>query len=305
MSQLTDIITLDRPLVSLDLETTGTDPKTDRIVQIGICKLYPDGKYTEWQTLVNPGVQLSAEVEAFFAEHGGTISNAVLNGCAVCGKPPGVVVTPVAADFVTNCCTCELFTRLPSFADIAPMLYAGLSNCDLAGYNLATFDVPLLKAEFARVNAGAWTPGRIVDGYKLVQRAHPRNLAWFVETYAGPTGDFQAHDALHDARQTLRGLLGFFQQHEQFPRDVQQLHDMFFVAPRDANSLDPDGKIVWRGGEACIAFGKKHNGKTLREVQALDPGYLKWIMAGEFSGVVKEICRMALDRKFPIREARA
>lgn len=297
---LTDLLTLDRPIVGLDLETTGTDPERDRIVQVGVVKLRPDGMLTEWQTPVNPGVPLSTEVEAFFKEHGGSISNATLNACQACKLP-------IKRTFNTDdppepgTCPCIPAKPVPSFASLAPVLYAGLNGCDLAGYNLGHFDVPLLRNEFKRASI-SWTPGRIVDGYRLAARANPRNLTWFVETYLGKVDDFVAHDALHDARQSLRGIEAFLRRHTEFPRDVQKLHDMFFVDPRDSSTLDPDGKFAWRGDECVVNFGKKHKGKTLREVKALDPGFLRdFILKGDFNETVKKIAQEALEGRFPVR----
>lgn len=292
---LTELLPLDRPLVCLDLESTGVDPRTDRIVQVGLVKAYPDGRVTEWETLVDPGgVSIP---KAASDVHG--ITNERVAGCTHCADPVELHSGTSGHEF----------KPVPMFRQLAPTLAKGLEGCDVAGYNLGSFDVKLLAAEFERAGT-RWAPGRIVDGFKMAQRANPRNLTWFVEEYVlkdqegRPTGeqiDFKAHDALHDARQTLRGIAAFLRRHPDFPRDVQKLHDMFFVAPRDANSLDPDGKIIWKGAEACVGFGAKHNGKSLREVKALDPGYLHWILRGEFGETVKKICADALEGRFPSR----
>lgn len=296
---LTDIVTLDRPIVSLDLETTGTNAKTDRVVQIGLCKLRPDGHYTEWATLVNPGVPIPKEASDVHK-----VTDERVRGCSVCGLGSADTDRHVGLGVDAHA-----FKPWPTFDAIAPMLAKGLEGCDLLGYNLGIFDVPLLQAEFERVPMiAAWRPGRVVDGFRMAQRANPRNLEWFVEKYVGPVDDFTAHDALHDARQSLRGVLGFLQQHPEFPRDVQKLHDMFFVQPSSPGTLDPDGKLAWKTlvpGEppqACINFGKKHMGKSLREVKALDPGYLRdFILKGEFNAIVQQICRDALAGKFPVK----
>lgn len=312
---LEKILAINRPIVCLDFETTGTDPSYDRIVQIGIVKLYPDGRMTEWETPINPGVEMSAEVEKFFRDNDVYLSNAfVKHGCIHCRllkeEHPHEAVqaglsSPVSAP------KCDEFKPVPSFASVAPVLYAGLNGCDLAGYNLGSFDVPLLKVEFKRVNI-SWEPGRILDAFKMAQRLNPRNLSWFVEKYVSEEQrqSFKAHDALHDARQTLLGLLGFFEAHPDFPRDVQRLHDMFFVEARDASSLDPEGKFAWRasssaagGYEAIVNFGKKHKGKTLREVKALDPGFFRdFILKGDFNATVQKIAREALEGRFPERK---
>ncbi len=292
---LTDILTLERPLVCIDLEATGIDVESDRICQLGIVKLYPEGRLTEWQTLVNPGVPIPKEASDV---HG--ITTEVLTLCNTC---------LYSFDLHPNE-RCEKYAPVPTFASLAPVLNAGLNDSDLAGYNIANFDVKMLRKEFWRANI-VWTPNKMIDGFKMAQRANPRNLEWFVAEYVlkdesgNPTNeqiDFKAHDALHDARQSLRGIEGLLRRHKDFPRDIVSLHDMFFVIPRDSNSLDPDAKLVWRNGEACIGFGKKHHGKTLREVKALDPGYLRnFIMKGDFNDAIKKIVEDALNGTFPVK----
>ena len=289
---LIDHLTLDRPIVSLDLETTGIDIKTDRIVQIGICKVSVEGVVTEWETLVNPSVPIPKEASDV---HG--ITDAKINTCQKCGMKSGDTDRHVGLGEHPHA-----FTPAPSFRAIAPMLAMGLEGCDLLGYNLGYFDVKLLAKEFNRVGI-AWTPGRIVDGFKIFQRMFPRNLTAAVREYLD-TDLVGAHGALVDARAALLVVEAQMQRHGELPRTVQGLHDMFFVEPRDAGSLDPDGKIVWRtingAAEACIGFGKKHNGKTLREVKAFDPGFLKdFILKGDFNSVVQQIAREALEGRFP------
>lgn len=298
-SVLSELLALERPLVCLDLETTGTDYKTDRIVSIGICKIYTGGQVTEWSTVVNPGIPIPKEASEV---HG--ITDAKVQSCKGCGgMHDGIDEEEKAAN------ECGEFQPWPSFRAIAGIVAGGLDACDLAGYNLASFDVRLLQAEFSRVGQ-PWQPGRIVDAFRMAQRAHPRNLSWFVEEYVlkdehgQPTGeaiDYKAHDSLHDARQTLRGLVNFLKRNTDFPRNVQGLNDMFFQV--DANAIDPDGKFIWKNGEAVINFGKKHPGKTLREVRALDRAYLQWILKDDFSPAVKQIVTDALAGKLPVKPA--
>lgn len=284
---LTDLLALERPLVAIDAETTGNDPKVDRIVQLGLYKLYPDGRLTEWSTLVNPGVPIPPETSGV---HG--VTDIAVAVCKKCGRSN-------ASHEYKEKEACEAFERWPTFKDLAPMLAHGLTDVDLLGYNHAHFDVPLLRAEFARVNV-AWEPGLFVDGFRIYQRMFPRNLAAAVGEYLHEKLE-GAHDALIDARAVLRVVEAQLLRHPELPRSVRALNDMFFVQPSRPDTLDPDGKIVWRNGEACIGFGKKHGGKTLREVKALDPGFLRWILKREFNDVVKKIAADALEGRFPIK----
>lgn len=274
---LHEIFSLDRPIISIDFETTGIYHSTDRIIQIGVCKLYPNGDYKEWSTYVNPTVPIPKE--AMEAHH------------------------------ITD----EMVKDAPTFKEIHLKFAKAVENCDMLGYNAAAFDVKILIAEFARC-AVQWEPPRIVDGYRLWSRFFPRNLTAFIEEFALKDTEgklipelveefkkFTAHDALHDARWTMRAVNGFFLRCKEAPRSVQAVHDMFFVLPRDAGSLDPDGKIIWKNGEATLNFGKKHNGKSLKQIRTIDAGYLEWMLTGDFSTPVKTIIRDALNGRFPAK----
>lgn len=268
------MLNLTRPLVSLDLETTGIKPREDRIVQIGICKLRPTGEYTEWKTYVNPGIPIPKEVIEAMAE------------------------AAITDDMVKDA---------PMFPEIAAVVHKGLEGCDLLGYNLKVFDIPLLIAEFDRCRMIFEEP-YVVDGYKLVNKIVRRNLSWFVENYEPavnpfpdmPNEPFAAHDALHDARAVMRAFVGFMNKHDNVPTTVKGCHDLCFLAPRDPSTLDPDGKFAWDNeGKCVINFGKKHSGRRLELVARIDPGYLEWMLGGEFNPVVKQICKEALGGKFP------
>jgi DNA polymerase III epsilon subunit-like protein len=273
-----DIVQLLRPLISLDLETTGIHWMTDRIIQIGVCKLYPNGDYKEWKTYINPGIPIPKE--AMESHH------------------------------ITD----EQVKDAPTFLEMHLKLAKAMENCDLCGYNLATFDVKLLGREFER-SKFQWEPPQIVDGFRLWMRFYPRNLTAFIEEFALRDSEgkqipqlveefktFTAHDALHDARWTMKALKGFFERTKTAPRSVKEIHDMFFVLPRDAGSLDPDAKLVWKDGEACLGgWSKKHPGKSLKALSALDRRYLEWIAGPEFdtNRVVKKIVQEALQGRFP------
>lgn len=137
---------LTRPLVFLDLEATGTNPIRDRIVQIAVLKLMPDGSSRAWASLVHP----EQPIPAYSTDcHGITDAD--------------------VAD-------------APTFRVLAPNLADGFQGCDLAAYNGRRYDVELLACEFGRAKI-AWGPadpkwdGQVVDPYLLWTRREPRNLA--------------------------------------------------------------------------------------------------------------------------------
>lgn len=190
ISNIAERLHLERPLVCLDLETTGIFPARDRIVQIGIVKFYPNGEVTEWQSLINPGMAIDPEASAVHKIDDAAVEHA------------------------------------PTFADLAPIIAGGLEDCDLLGYNLKVFDIPFLQAEFARCSFTFKEP-RVIDVFKLYQRVSPRNLTAAVKEFLGETFE-AAHDALADVRMTARVLEAMLTQHPEIPTNVQGIHDLLF-----------------------------------------------------------------------------
>lgn len=256
---------LDHPLVVFDLETTGVNPRFDRIVEFAALKRHPDGQEETLRLLVNPGRPIPAEATAI---HG--ISDADVR-------------------------------QAPHFADIARGVFDFLSGCDLAGFGIVRFDVPLLTHEFERAGLEFSTAGiRIVDALTIFHRREPRNLTAALRFYCGRELE-DAHSAAADARAALDVLECQVEKYEDLPADMEGLHR--FCNPVDEDSVDPEGKLRWRDGEVIIAFGQK-NGMTLRHMAAAEPGYLKWMLNKDFSETVKDIARDALDGKFPRRKCR-
>lgn len=213
---LTDILQLDRPLVSVDLETTGLFATTDRIVQIGIVKVLPTGEVREWESLINP--EMNIPIEATLV-HG--IDNNAIAGCK-------------------------------TFAQIAEKLSVGFSGCDFCGYNCKSFDIPFLSAEFQRVGI-QFRPGRIIDAFLIYKKYNPRNLTSAVRQYLGEDHP-DAHSALADARAAIRILREQFIRHEDLPRDIDRLIDV--VSPKNTAAIDPEARFIWKNGEGCWNFGK-------------------------------------------------
>ena len=208
---------LNRPLVIFDVETTGVHPQVDRVVQIGLIKLYPDGHETEWQSLVNPGMPIPPEATRI---HG------------------------ISDDDVAD---------QPTFNLLAPKIANGFKDCDVGGFNVR-FDVIFLKKEFDRVGAkSVFTDAKIVDAFRIYRQFKPRTLVHAVKEYLGEDLP-DAHDALADAKVTVRVLKAQLVEHK-LPDNVDELYTIFFETPADG-FLDPDGKIAWRYGQATINFGK-------------------------------------------------
>jgi DNA polymerase-3 subunit epsilon len=259
---LENLLPLDRPLVVFDTETTGTNPRMDRIIEIACVKVYPDGRQEEWVRRFNPGIRIPAASTAVHRIRDGDVAG------------------------------------LPRFCDCAGDLAVFLEGCDLAGYNMTGFDLPVLRNEFHRAGiVFDVSSRRLLDGQRIFFAREPRNLSAAARFYCELEHD-GAHGALADARMTLRVLAGQLDRYGDLPRSVAELHDLF-CAGIDQD-MDPEGRIRLINGEPTINFGR-HRGRTLRALSREEPGVLKWILKGDFSRFVKEI----VDKFLPKDESTA
>lgn len=256
------MISLNCPLIFLDTETTGTNSIVDRVVEIGLVKFYPDGSRTEWSSRVNPEMPIPPESSRI---HG--IRDEDVKGA-------------------------------PIFRDLAGMLATGFDKSDYGGHNV-NFDLKMLNAEFARVGHPFRFNGRLVDTSKIFHRFHRRRLTDAAKLYVGEEFP-EAHRALDDAVMSSRVFEAQLARHEELPRTIEELHREFFEKC-EGDRVDPEGKLVWRYGEASINFGKKEVGQPLRKVPR---SFLRWMLKGDFSAEVKRIVRDILEHeKFPERRA--
>lgn len=177
---------LTRPLITFDLETTGVSVYSDRIVQFAAVKLYPDGRVTEWQTLVNPKRPVP---EGATAVHG--ITDAMVQDA-------------------------------PSFWDLSRKLERAFAGCDIAGFNVVRFDWPMLEQEFKRVGVAPPEVGAVVDAMKVFHRFAPRNLDAASRQYLGRPHE-KAHEALSDARATLEILKAQVERHSEMPDEPEAI----------------------------------------------------------------------------------
>ena len=256
---------LTRPLASVDTETTGTDPATDRVVEIGVVILTPSGDRTPHRWLLNPEGPIPAEAT----------------------KVHGISDRTVA--------------WAPTFSQIAPELAALLSGCDLTGYNLRSFDIPILKAEFAR--AGRPWPcadARVVDTFVVYKERERYTLGNAVRLYCGREHE-GAHGAVADAEATLDVLLAQLARYQDLPQDLPGLD--LASGGRQPDWATDCGRIRWDAqGHAVLAFGK-HNGKRLVDVVRGDRGFLSWMIGpkADFPDDVRQLVNQVLRGITPKR----
>jgi DNA polymerase-3 subunit epsilon len=266
------IFPLARPIIFFDTETTGPSPATDRIVELAFIRLNPDGTENTWKGYINPEIPIPHE-----ATHG--------NG----------------EDYPGHGITNEMVKDAFTFRHVAPSLLKGFRDCDYGGFNIKTFDLPLLEAEFDRCGIQwSYKDANLIDGYRLWQLMQPRTLSDFIELLLGRKHD-GAHSALDDIRGTLEAILAIPEKFPHLKGTVAELHALQW--PQAADAVDRDGKLLWKDGEVVMNFGKKWKGIPLKMMPWKD---LNWIatQATGMSAEVRRICQDAANGTFPTREVK-
>lgn len=243
------------PLCLFDLETTGTHPTSDRIIEIAIIKLLPGGEEIRKHQLINPTMAIPPESTAI---HG-----------------------------ITN----EDVAHQPTFKDVAKDLVRFFEGCDLAGYNILKFDLPLLVEEFLRADVEFdYTRKRIIDAQRIFHLMEKRTLAAAFRFYCGREME-NAHSAAADTEATMHVLLAQVDKYQE--QDVTDnlgkkvgtiKNDMDSLAQLSIlDTLDLAGRMIRNGkGEAVFNFGK-HKGKPVLSVLRDEPSYFDWMMNGDFA----------------------
>jgi DNA polymerase-3 subunit epsilon len=257
---------LSKPLVIFDLESTGTNPAKDKIVQIAILKVFPDDKKITYERIVNPGIPIPEKTSKI---HG------------------------ITDDMVAD---------KPSFKDIAHEVAEFIKGCDIAGYNALKFDLPLLAEEF--VNAGIefdFSKPRIIDVQVIFYKKEPRTLSAAYKFYCGKDLE-NAHNAMSDVEATYEVLLGQLERYEDLQGDVQFLSD---YTTRGKNA-DMAGFIGYNDkGEEIFNFGK-YKGKKVSEIFQTDTGYYGWLQKADFPQYTKKVLskimtKIKLNKNFKVK----
>lgn len=257
-------LNLTRPLAFFDLETTGVDVEKDRVVQIAIIRVEPDGTRRTFDSLVNPERPIPPEAT----------------------RVHGIKDSDVAGQ--------------PTFSQIRREVEDMLENADLGGFNSIRFDTPLLQNELRWADSDLdLRDVAQVDAMRIFHLMEPRNLSAALKFYCGQELT-DAHSALADTEATLAVLDAQLARYEDLPRDLAGLHKL--CNPDEGRFVERTRKFVWTSdGDAAFTFGKL-KGKTLQEaVKGDGRGYLEWMLNKDFSAEVKDILRNALQGVFPAK----
>lgn len=250
-------LNLKRPLVFFDLETTGTDILNDRIVEISLVKVHPDGLTEEYSSRVNPGRHIPEESSAVHKIYDEDVKEA------------------------------------PLFSEIAHMVENFFQNSDIAGFNSNKFDVPMLLEEFSRAGVAFNVKERhLIDIQNIFHKKEPRTLVAAYRYYCGREYD-NPHSALEDTKATLEVLKAQLDKYPDLANDVEELAKFSKIG----NSLDLSGRIVENAkGEPVFNFGK-HKGKSVIEVFSNEPSFYSWMMQGAFAKDTKDLITVLYSQR--------
>jgi DNA polymerase-3 subunit epsilon len=255
-------LTLTRPLAIFDLETTGINIATDRIVEICIVKVLPDGKEEVFLKRLNPGIPISKESTMI---HG--ITDLDIKDCE-------------------------------TFVQIAPELNRFLEDSDLSGYNAIKFDIPLLVEEFLRAGIDFSLMNRhIVDVQNIFHKMEPRTLKAAYKFYCSKNLEM-AHSAEADTLATyevLKAQLDAYKDQEYTDHDgnvsipvindVKALSDFSYYS----RNVDLVGHIVFNEKqEEVLNFGK-YKGQAIESIFLKEPSYYDWMMKSQFPLSTKRV----------------
>ncbi|HNW57566.1 MAG TPA: 3'-5' exonuclease [Bacteroidales bacterium] len=251
-------LNLKRSLAFIDLETTGINVATDRIVELSILKINPNGK-EEWMcSRVNPEMPIPPKTTAI---HG-----------------------------ITD----EDVKDAPVFRAIAKNLAAFIEGCDLAGYNAIKFDIPLLAEEFLRADIDFnFKKRRYIDVQVIFYKKEQRTLSAAYQFYCDK--DLQdAHSSKADTAATYEVLKSQLDRYNDLENNVEKLADYSSFN----NNVDFAGRIILdENGVEIFNFGK-HKGKPVEKVFNEEPAYYSWMMNGDFPLYTKKVLTEIKLRSF-------
>ncbi|MBQ6881136.1 MAG: 3'-5' exonuclease [Alistipes sp.] len=242
-------LNLKRPIVFFDLETTGVDTAKDRIVEISMIKIMPDGEEIVKTRRLNPEMPIPAEATAV---HG-----------------------------ITD----EDVKDEPTFTQIAKSLAQFIQGCDFGGFNSNRFDLPVLVEEFLRAGVDVdLKRRRFIDVQNIFHKMEQRTLVAAYKFYCDKNLE-DAHSAEADTRATYEVLKAQIERYGDLQNDVDFLADF----SSRGETADYAGRILYNEkGEEVFGFGK-YKGRSVADVFRTEPSYYDWMMNGDFPLYTKKV----------------
>ena len=251
-------IKLKKSLAIFDLEATGLSVTKDRIVEIAIVKINPDGNRLEFHKRLNPECPIPIEVSEIHGIYDEDIKDA------------------------------------PTFKDIIPELEAFIEDSDFAGFNSNKFDLPMLAEELIRAGSDIDLSTRNhIDVQNIFHKMEQRTLIAAYAFYCNKDLK-EAHTAMADADATWQVLDAQIAKYDEVKSDVPFLSK--FSSYGNVSRLDFAGRLALnKEGVEVYNFGK-HKGKSIKEVSILEPGYYGWMMDADFPRYTKLCLKKAMDK---------
>lgn len=244
-------LNLIRPIIFFDLETTGTSVTADRIVEISLIKVFPDGHTEEKTRRINPERHIPEESTA---------------------------IHHITDDDVKDA---------PTFRQIAKSLHELFEDSDIAGFNSNKFDVPLLIEEFGRAGLSFDVSGRnFVDVQGIFHKMEQRTLVAAYRFYCGKDLN-DAHSASADTRATYEVLLSQLDRYPELKNDVSALAEF----SSGGRNVDLAGRMVYDDNHEPIFNFGKNKGRKVKDIVRHEPGFIQWIMQGDFPKETKDQLR--------------
>lgn len=251
-------LNLKNPIIFFDLETTGINIVSDRIVQIAYHKVSPNGKEESKCMLINPEMPIPPEATA---------------------------IHKITNEAVADC---------PTFKQVVNEIVKDFEGCDLAGYNSNRFDIPLLAEELLRAEADIDLSRRkFVDVQVIFHKKEQRTLSAAYKFYCDK--DLEgAHDASVDTMATYEILQSQLEKYPDLNNDIEFLSKY----TTQNNNVDFAGKFIYNDkGEEIFNFGK-YKGQKVTDVLKNDTGYFGWMLSGDFSLHTKKVLTNIKLRNF-------
>lgn len=244
-------LNLTKPIVFFDLETTGINIAKDRIVEIAILKIHPNGNKESKTWLVNPEMEIPKEASDI---HG-----------------------------ITN----EQLVTEPTFKELAAEVSTMITGCDLAGFNSNRFDIPLLAEELMRAGVDFdMNDRKAIDVQVIFHKKEQRTLSAGYQFYCGKELE-GAHGAEADTNATYEILLAQLEKYGDIGTSVDELSDYSSHGKR----ADFAGFILMNDKEQEIFSFGKYKGRTVEEVFKENPGYNAWIQNADFPLYTKKVLK--------------
>ncbi|MDR2584869.1 MAG: 3'-5' exonuclease [Prevotellaceae bacterium] len=243
------LLNIQNPILFFDLETTGLNVASDRIVEISILKIKPTGEEEVKTRRLNPTIPISPEATA---------------------------IHHITNDDVADC---------PTFKEVAKSLALWIEDCDLVGFNSIKFDIPILVEEFLRAEVEIdFRKRKIIDVQNIFHKMEQRTLIAAYKFYCNKEMT-NAHSAEADTRATYEVLQSQLDRYPQLKNDVGFLSDFSTIN----RNIDYAGRFILDGQEKPVVNFGKHKGRRLYDVMNEEPSYYTWIMGGDFTLDTKRV----------------